>query len=149
MKVFFVLLLSLCLPFLSVRLFSQTAQVCDTETLESLSAEIHTQLESLRQQSRSLTEQLLIAEKESETLSKQAEALRMELTELNSCLENTNRRLQDYKTKLTEYEHRLNARKKALLILCGILLAMAASKIILQLLRFKGIKVPYLLALWL
>lgn len=30
-----------------------------------------------------------------------------------------------------------------------ILLAMTASKIILQLLRFKGIKVPYLLALWL
>lgn len=119
-----------------------------SETITGLSQEIHTQLDSLRQQSRRLSEQLSIAESELETLSWQREELRTALTDLTTSSENMSQRLRDYSTKLTDYERRLKRRRNALLVLAGIILLTTALKVVLRLLEAKGVKVPYRLALW-
>lgn len=91
------LLCLLFLCFVSVFFFPPAAHAEGSEpTLQALSAKIHTQLDGLRQQSRHLTEQLLVAENELRTSSRQVEALQTELRDLNGCLENTNRKLGEY-----------------------------------------------------
>ena len=117
-------------------------------TLQALSAEIHTQLDGLKQQSRHLTEQLLIAENELQTSSKQVEALQTELSELNICLVNTNQKLGEYSMKLTEYETKLRFRQKIITMAAVILLLAVAVRALLLMLKIKfGIKIPYLLNL--
>lgn len=117
-------------------------------TLQALSAEIHSQLDGLKQQSRHLTEQLLIAESELQTSSKQVEALQTELRELNTCLLNTNQKLSEYSTKLTEYETKLRFRQKIITLAAAILLLAVAVRAVLLVLKIKfGIKIPYLLNL--
>lgn len=108
--------------------------------IQTLSQEIHAQLDDLRQQSRHLTEQLLIAENELRQSSLQAETLKTELTDLNTCLDATNAKLSDYSEKLTVYEERL--RNQRAWILRGIaLIALAVLiKLVVVILRFKGIR---------
>jgi len=104
--------------------------------------------ENLKQQSRHLTEQLLIAENELQTSSKRVEELQTELSELNICLTNTNQKLSDYSTKLTEYETKLKFRAKIITIAAIILLIFIMVRVILLILKIKfGIKIPYLLNL--
>ena len=117
-------------------------------TLQALSAEIHTQLDGLKQQSRHLTEQLAIAENELQTSSKQVETLQAELSELNTCLVSTNQKLADYSTKLTEYEAKLKTRARLILAAALAVLAFVAVRIVLLFLKVKyGIKIPYLINL--
>lgn len=117
-------------------------------TLQALSAEIHTQLDGLKQQSQHLTEQLLIAENELQTSSRQVEALQTELKELNTCLLNTNQKLSEYSTKLTEYETKLRFRQKIITVAAIILLLAVAVRAVLLILKIKfGVRIPYLLNL--
>ena len=143
---------SFCLLFFflaSVFFFPTAAHAESSEpTLQALSAEIHTQLENLKQQSRHLTEQLLIAESELQTSSRQVEALQTELKELNTCLLNTNQKLSEYSAKLTEYETKLRFRQKIITVAAIILLLAVAVRAVLLILKIKfGIKIPYLLNL--
>ena len=80
-------------------------------TLQALSAEIHTQLDGLKQQSQHLTEQLLIAENELQTSSRQVEALQTELKELNTCLLNTNQKLSESQKVCFSYEQNISMSK--------------------------------------
>ena len=139
---FFLALFRLCLPS-----FCQDA-VPNRTTLAPLSAEIHSQLEDLRRQSRHLTEQLLIAEQESLESSRRAEELRAELTGLNSSLESTSARLREYSERLTEYEGRLRTRAKVIRAGIALLLLAFAARLALLFAKVRlGIEVPYLLNL--
>lgn len=118
------------------------------QTLRELSAEIHTQLDGLRRQSRHLTEQLLIAESELRESSRQVEALKTELGGLNGCLASTNQKLGEYSTRLTEYEERLRVRSRIICWAAALLILAVAVRIALLVLRIRfGIKIPYLLNL--
>ena len=67
-KILFLFVFCLCLPCC----FPDAAHAENSEpTLKLLSAEIHSQLDGLKQQSRHLTEQLLIAERELQISSRQ------------------------------------------------------------------------------
>lgn len=134
-------LLSLCFPAAAPAENSE-------RTLQVLSAEIHTQLDGLKQQSRNLTEQLLIAERELQASSKQVETLQTELNELNSCLVNTNQKLSEYSEKLTEYETKLKFRAKVIAIATAALIVFLTVRGVLLVLKIKfGIKIPYFLNL--
>lgn len=141
------------LPFLFVFVFfcSQgvvLAEEIQNQTLQTLSQEIHTQLENLKQQSRHLTEQLAIAENELQTSSKRVEELQMELRGLNTSLENTNQKLSDYSVKLTEYELKLKTRAKIIMWTAALLILGVIVRVILLVLKIKfNIKIPYLLNL--
>lgn len=144
-KVFCVLFLLffslLCLPVVAL----PTTQEL---TLQTLSAEIHVQLENLKQQSRLLTEQLMAVESELHISSKQVETLQMELNELNTCLSSTNWKLKDYSKKLMQYETKLKFRAKIILIATLFLAVFIIVRIILLILKIKfGIKIPYLINL--
>ena len=140
--ILFLLVFSLfCLPVVA-------QPAAQEQTLQTLSAEIHVQLENLKQQSRLLTEQLIAAESELHVSSKQVETLQTELTELNTCLDNTKQKLTDYSTKLTQYETKLEFRAKIIWIAAVILAIFIIVRVILLILKIKfGIKIPYLLNL--
>ena len=143
------LLCLLFLCFVSVFFFSPAAHAEGSEpTLQALSAEIHTQLDGLRQQSRHLTEQLLVAENELRTSSRQVEALQTELRDLNGCLENTNRKLGEYSQRLTEYETKLRFRARVIAAAASILILAVVVRAVLLFLKIRfGIRIPYLLNL--
>lgn len=145
-KILFFRLLFCFLPLLC---FPAVAPAENSEqTLQMLSVEIHTQLDGLKQQSRHLTEQLLIAERELQASSKQVETLQMELNELNSCFVNTNQKLSEYSEKLTEYETKLKFRAKIITIAAAALILFLAVRGVLLVLKIKfGIKIPYFLNL--
>lgn len=145
MRLFVVVVVVLLLPLC---FFCADARAQGSETITSLSQEIHTQLDSLRLQSRLLGEQLSAAESELEALSWQREELKTALTDLTTSSESMSQRLRDYSEKLTDYERRLKRRRNAVLALAGILLLMTALKVALRFLEAKGVKVPYRLALW-
>lgn len=118
--------------------------------IQTLSTEIHIQLDNLKQQSRNLTEQLLIAETELQTSSAQVEILKMELKELNTCLMDTNQKLTDYSTKLTEYEIKLKKQKNQLILWWVILGITVIIKCILLWLKIKlKIEIPYIINIFL
>lgn len=126
----------------------QDAAPARAGTLGSLSEEIHSQLEDLRQQSRRLTEQLLTAEQESRESSRRAGELKAELSDLNSCLESTSARLREYSERLTEYEGRLRTRAKVIRAGIALLLLAFAARLALLFAKVRlGIEVPYLLNL--
>lgn len=138
---FLALLLPLCFP-------AAAPAESQEPTLQALSAEIHTQLDGLKRQSRHLTEQLLIAESELRESSRQAEALRTELIDLNGCLASTNQKLGEYSERLTEYELKLRARARIIKWAAVILILAVAVRAVLLFLKIKfGIKIPYLLNL--
>lgn len=141
-----------CMLLLSIFVFfcfqAAAQPVAQGQTMQTLSAEIHAQLESLRRHSQLLTEQLMIAESELQASSKQAEALQTELRDLNSCLDNTKLRLIDYSTRLTQYELKLKFRAKIILIATVLLAIFIIVRVVLLVLKIRyGIKIPYLLNL--
>ncbi len=137
----FLLLLFLCCAVVQ-------AQETSAPTLQTLSAEIHGQLDSLKQQSQHLTEQLLIAEDELRVSSVQVEQLQTELQDLNICLQNTNRKLTDYSTKLTQYEMKLKKRGKIIKWAFALLCLFVLVRVVLLILRYKfNVKLPYLINL--
>ena len=113
-----------------------------SETLTTLSTQIHEQLENLRKQSKSLTQQLLQAQTELETQSLLADELRTELNELNISLTSTSKKLADYETKLTAYEQKLKAQKRLLRIGLLLVVLFLAVRAVTLALRAKGIKLP-------
>ncbi len=142
---FLCLLFSLCLSCLCPA--AAPAQESGV-TLWALSAEIHGQLDDLRQHSRHLTEQLLIAESELQASSRQVEALQTELSDLNTSLANTNQKLADYSEKLTEYEAKLKARASVIRVAAVLLMAFVMVRTVLLLLKVRfGIKIPYIVNL--
>ena len=138
---FLALLLPLCFP-------AAAPAESQEPTLQALSAEIHTQLDGLKRQSRHLTEQLLIAESELRTSSRQVETLQTELSDLNGCLVSTNQKLGEYSTRLTEYETKLRVRARIIKWVAVILILAVLVRAVLLVLKIKfGIKIPYLLNL--
>lgn len=96
-------------------------------TLDELGSQIHTSLESLKQQSKGLTREL-------QERSSEVAELKTNLNELTICLDNTNRLLADYETKLIRYEEKLKFWKKVCLTTFGVLLVLImATAIILYL----------------
>lgn len=125
----------LALPLLlSLPSFAQ-----DASQMETLSQEIHSQLDSLRRQSGSLTEQLLIAENELRMSSQQVETLGTELTGLNTCLQNTNEKLESYKQKLSGYETKLRQKAKWIAILALLDGLLSVVLFVVFVLELKGI----------
>lgn len=86
-------------------------------TLDELGSQIHTSLESLKQQSKDLTREL-------QERSSEVAELKTNLNELTICLDNTNQLLADYETKLIRYEEKLKFWKKVCMTVFGVLMAM-------------------------
>lgn len=134
----FLLLLSLVV----LLLFPRPAPALESWQMQELSREIHGQLDSLRQQSRHLTEQLLIAERELEESSSQAEALRTELQGLSSSLSATNEKLSGYSLRLTQYEEKLRWHRKFVAWATVLIVLFVLARVVTIILRFKGIHLP-------
>lgn len=131
MRLFFLLLVLSCPAWLHAQASQQ---------MQELSQEIHGQLDNLRQQSRRLTEQLLIAESELERSSLQVEALKTELSDLNTSLVATNAKLSSYSEKLIRYEERLKSQRKWIWRGAALIVLAALAKLTIVILRFNGIK---------
>lgn len=97
--------------------FAQEDAPQQNPTLEELGSQIHTSLESLKQQSKDLTREL--QERSSEVVE-----LKTNLNELTICLDNTNQLLADYETKLIRYEEKLKFWKKMCITVFCVLMAM-------------------------
>ena len=104
-------------------------------TLEELGSQIHTSLESLKLQSKTLTEEL-------ERRSSEVAELKANLSELTSCLDNTNALLADYETKLIRYETKLKGWRKFATVVAILALLFLATRAVTLVLRAKGIKLP-------
>lgn len=138
------LLFLLCFLFVFQLSYSQDASQQSTQTLPTLSKEIHTQLDSLKQQSRLLTEQLLTVENELSSSSVQVETLKTQQKELTTCLQDTNKKYSDCLTKLTLYESGLKRDKELLILGFTLVVLFIAVRIITLILRVKGVKLPEL-----
>lgn len=111
-------LLALSPLFLSpLSAFAQEDAPRQNPTLEELGSQIHTSLESLKQQSKDLTREL-------QERSSEVAELKTNLNELTICLDNTNQLLADYETKLIRYEEKLKFWKKVCMTVFGVLMAM-------------------------
>ena len=97
--------------------FAQEDAPQQSLTLDELGSQIHTSLESLKQQSKDLTREL-------QERSSEVAELKTNLNELTICLDNTNQLLADYETKLIRYEEKLKFWKKVCMTVFGILMAM-------------------------
>lgn len=97
--------------------FAQEDAPRQNPTLEELGSQIHTSLESLKQQSKDLTKEL-------QERSSEVAELKTNLNELTICLDNTNQLLADYETKLIRYEEKLKFWKKVCLTTFSVLLAL-------------------------
>ena len=104
-------------------------------TLEELGSQIHTSLESLKQQSKDLTKEL-------QKRSSEVAELKMNLNELTTCLDNTNQLLADYETKLIRYEEKLKGWRKFATIVAMLALLFLAIRAVTLVLKAKGIKLP-------
>lgn len=93
-------------------------------TQEELESEINTSVDSLIQQSRALTEKLLLATSRLENASNEAEALKAERNDLSISLNDTSRLLGEYRTRTIRLSQSLGAWKKACMTLVAILLAL-------------------------
>lgn len=97
--------------------FAQEDAPQQSPTLEELGSQIHTSLESLKQQSKDLTKEL-------QKRSSEVAELKTNLNELTICLDNMNQLLADYETKLIRYEEKLKFWKKVCMTVFGVLMAM-------------------------
>lgn len=129
--------------------FSQDAKPQEL-TIRELSGEIHITLDDLRRQSQALTVQLSIAENELRIQSSKASQLQTDLNALNSCLGDTNKKLASYSQKLGEYEIKLKRRTRIIACAAALLFLFLLVRAALMVLKVKfGIKIPYMLNLWL
>ena len=115
--------------------FAQEDAPRQSLTLEELGSQIHTSLESLKQQSKDLTREL-------QERSSEVAELKTNLNELTICLDNTNQLLADYETKLIRYEEKLKFWKKFATIVAMMALLFLATRAVTLALRAKGIKLP-------
>lgn len=106
-------------------------------TLDELGSQIHTSLESLKQQSKDLTREL-------QERSSEVAELKTNLNELTICLDNTNLLLADYETKLIRYEEKLKFWKKFAMAVALLALLFIATRAVTLILRAKGVKLPEL-----
>ena len=93
------------------------------EKTQTLSQQIHGQLDELREQSEVLRTQLATAESDLKLSQGQVRELQAELTALNSSLRNTNQRLSDYSEKLTVLKHSLSRWRLMALIELAVIVA--------------------------
>ena len=115
--------------------FAQEDAPRQNPTLEELGSQIHTSLESLKQQSKDLTREL-------QERSSEVAELKTNLNELTICLDNTNQLLADYETKLIRYEQKLKGWRKFATIVAVLALLFLATRAVTLALRAKGIKLP-------
>lgn len=115
--------------------FAQEDAPQQNPTLEELGSQIHTSLESLKQQSKDLTREL-------QERSSEVAELKTNLNELTICLDNTNQLLSDYETKLIRYEQKLKGWRKFATIVAMLALLFLATRAVTLALRAKGIKLP-------
>lgn len=115
--------------------FAQEGVPQQSPTLEELGSQIHTSLESLKQQSKDLTREL-------QERSSEVAELKTNLNELTICLDNTNQLLADYETKLIRYEEKLKGWRKFATIVAMLALLFLATRAVTLALRAKGIKLP-------
>lgn len=117
--------------------FAQEDAPRQNPTLEELGSQIHTSLESLKQQSKDLTREL-------QERSSEVAELKTNLNELTICLDNTNQLLADYETKLIRYEEKLKFWKKFAMAVALLALLFIATRAVTLILRAKGVKLPEL-----
>ena len=117
--------------------FAQEDAPRQNPTLEELGSQIHTSLESLKQQSKDLTKEL-------QKRSSEVAELKTNLNELTTCLDNTNQLLADYETKLIRYEEKLKFWKKFAMAVALLALLFIATRAVTLILRAKGVKLPEL-----
>ena len=117
--------------------FAQEGAPQQNPTLEELGSQIHTSLESLKQQSKDLTKEL-------QKRSSEVAELKTNLNELTICLDNTNQLLADYETKLIRYEEKLKFWKKFATTVALLALLFIATRAVTLILRAKGVKLPEL-----
>lgn len=115
--------------------FAQEDAPRQNPTLEELGSQIHTSLESLKQQSKDLTREL-------QERSSEVAALKTNLNELTICLDNTNQLLADYETKLIRYEQKLKGWRKFATAVVLLALLFIATRAVTLILRAKGVKLP-------
>jgi septal ring factor EnvC (AmiA/AmiB activator) len=115
--------------------FAQEDAPRQNPTLEELGSQIHTSLESLKQQSKDLTREL-------QERSSEVAELKTNLNELTICLDNTNQLLADYETKLIRYEEKLKGWRKFATVVAMVALLFLATRAVTLALRAKGIKLP-------
>lgn len=131
-------LLALSPLFLSpLSAFAQEDAPRQNLTLEELGSQIHTSLESLKQQSKDLTREL-------QERSSEVAELKTNLNELTICLDNTNQLLADYETKLIRYEQKLKGWRKFAMAVALLALLFIATRAVTLILRAKGVKLPEL-----
>lgn len=117
--------------------FAQEGAPQQNLTLDELGSQIHTSLESLKQQSKDLTKEL-------QKRSSEVAELKTNLNELTICLDNTNQLLADYETKLIRYEEKLKFWKKFATTVALLALLFIATRAVTLILRAKGVKLPEL-----
>ena len=117
--------------------FAQEDAPRQNPTLEELGSQIHTSLESLKQQSKDLTREL-------QERSSEVAELKTNLNELTICLDNTNQLLADYETKLIRYEEKLKFWRKFAMAVALLALLFIATRAVTLILRAKGVKLPEL-----
>lgn len=126
-----------CLFLFPLSAYAREGAPRPSPTMEELGSQIHTSLESLKAQSRSLTEEL-------ERRSSEVAELKANLSELTTCLDNTNALLADYETKLIRYEQKLKGWRKFATVVALLALLFLATRAVTLILRAKGIKLPEL-----
>lgn len=108
------------------------------QTMQSLEEEIFSGLDELSEQSMRLTEEL-------NTLRSLVPELQTQCSELSSSLQNTHQQLHNYAVNLKLYEQKLNNQRKIIAAGMLILLAAVAIRVVLFVLKSRGVEIPYIL----
>lgn len=111
-------------------------------TMEQLEEKLFTSADNFIAQSEALKTQLMQA-------NVQVKNSQLEVTNLVTRLDSTLNSYTNLQTSYIELKTSFNHAKQFLIIMGIVLLAMMVLKIILNILQIKGIKVPYILAVWL
>lgn len=108
------------------------------QTMQSLEEEIFSGLDELNNQSQNLTSEL-------QELRNKVPALQTQCSELSSSLQNTHQQLHNYAVNLKLYEQKLNNQRKIIAAGMLILLAAVAIRVVLFVLKSRGVEIPYIL----
>lgn len=111
-------------------------------TMDQLEEKLFTSADNFIAQSEALKTQLMQA-------NVQVKNSQLEVTNLVTRLDSTLNSYTNLQTSYIELKTSFNHAKQFLMIMGIVLLAMMVLKIILNILQIKGIKVPYILAVWL